>query len=569
MAMDVGQLLADHGFAPAGAGASGPTGFFGTGTDGLFNPALNVTNGNATWAPEGGFYTATSNAANPSTLSTGTGMTAGIVGISGETCRSPQTTQTYTLSANNSIATHLTVSAQTVVNGIDVYISEGSKSVTLVLTDYTGSSLLASASVTTPVGGGWTRFTFGTPQTLQTGRTYGVTVENTSGGTVTVSLTQSVTNDAVAFSFSQPTTFTFTAPSLDGAPVIKQFTSINIPQYVTVSVDKRCKGLIMLCQGNVTINGSISMDYLGAFADPTDMVNNPAYASIDKATFLYDPTQPQTKNRIIVIGPGGDGGDGGDGGNCDFAGTLATGGKGGKGSRGTWWGGGRAGGGGGGAALSSTSALLAGGNGGDAVFTGTTGAGGVAVSASASSSAGNAGGQGSGGSGGEYAGAGYATVSGAGGSQGNAGAGAGGGGGVSTMGGPSTAGSGQVPTQGNNYGAGGLILLVVKGNVTLASTAQLSANGQNGASGGAGTQNNNQGAGGGGAGGGGAGGGVIAILHKGTLSNSGITSVKSGTGGIAGAGSGISAPATNTPRIGIDGVNGKNGHDGVVQFVAI
>ena len=56
---------------------------------------------------------------------------------------------------------------------------------------------------------------------------------------------------------------TYTVPnkngSYDGDMVVKQYTSINIDAGDTVTVDQPCRGLMILCQGDCTINGTLSM----------------------------------------------------------------------------------------------------------------------------------------------------------------------------------------------------------------------------------------------------------------------------------------------------------------------
>ena len=57
--------------------------------------------------------------------------------------------------------------------------------------------------------------------------------------------------------------------SYDGDMVVKQYTSINIDAGDTVTVDQPCRGLMILCTGDCTINGTLSMKGRGAYADPT------------------------------------------------------------------------------------------------------------------------------------------------------------------------------------------------------------------------------------------------------------------------------------------------------------
>jgi hypothetical protein len=66
---------------------------------------------------------------------------------------------------------------------------------------------------------------------------------------------------------------TFTVPnkngSYDGDMVVKQYTSMTINAGDTVTTDQPCRGLLILVQGNCTINGTLSMKGRGALANPT------------------------------------------------------------------------------------------------------------------------------------------------------------------------------------------------------------------------------------------------------------------------------------------------------------
>ena len=66
---------------------------------------------------------------------------------------------------------------------------------------------------------------------------------------------------------------TYTVPnkngSYDGDMVLKQYTSMTINGGDTVTVDQPCRGLFIYVQGNCTINGTLSMNHRGAFANPT------------------------------------------------------------------------------------------------------------------------------------------------------------------------------------------------------------------------------------------------------------------------------------------------------------
>ena len=66
---------------------------------------------------------------------------------------------------------------------------------------------------------------------------------------------------------------TYTVPNkngnYDGDMVVKQYTSLIIDSGDVVTTDQPCRGLIILVQGNATINGELRMRGRGAFADPT------------------------------------------------------------------------------------------------------------------------------------------------------------------------------------------------------------------------------------------------------------------------------------------------------------
>lgn len=66
---------------------------------------------------------------------------------------------------------------------------------------------------------------------------------------------------------------TYTVPnknsSYDGDMVLKQYTSMTINNGDTVTVDQPCRGLFIYVTGNCTINGTLSMNHRGAFANPT------------------------------------------------------------------------------------------------------------------------------------------------------------------------------------------------------------------------------------------------------------------------------------------------------------
>ena len=66
---------------------------------------------------------------------------------------------------------------------------------------------------------------------------------------------------------------TYTVPnkngSYDGDMVVKEYNSVTINAGDTVTVDQPCRGLFIYCKGDMTINGTLSMTDRGAFANPT------------------------------------------------------------------------------------------------------------------------------------------------------------------------------------------------------------------------------------------------------------------------------------------------------------
>lgn len=504
--------------------------YFGDGSDGVFNPAVTTSSGTLTTTTTS--YENSGVVPNTSNANGGGIMAVALVGAYDGTqvktiadASLAAATSYSETGSGHTLGTKFTLSAPLTISSFGIAILTAA-AVTGYLVDNTGATL-ATVNVTSS-SSGYTMFTLAKPITIPAGLQYEISVYSATLLAVKVS----PNGTAIVVNFSNvpiSTTFTFTAALLDGAPVIKNFTSINIPSSVTVTVDKRCQGLIMLCQGDATINGVISMDYLGPLVDPTVTPGNAMATSIDRLFY------PIGNNKFIVIGPGGIGGTGGAGG--IVYGNAVNGGIGGLGTSGTWFGGGRGGGGGGGAAGS-----LVGGTGGDAAYTG-TGTAGTAGSNSA-------GGNGYGGAGG--GGAQSAGTAGAGGLANGAG-GAGGGGGCCYSG--YTSGSGVA----SSGGAGGLILIIAGGSITINTGAIISAKGSSGANGGNANGTNPGTQSGGGGGGGGAGGGIVALLYRNSLTNNGTNDVSGGAGGTGG-----------TSYYGYcAGFNGRTGSAGRVQTVNI
>ncbi|MFB5192804.1 hypothetical protein [Alicyclobacillus fastidiosus] len=526
--MDVSRILADHGF-----GGSGLVPFFGDGSDGEFNPTGSPTT-------------------NTYTLETSTGNYSASTGTSNYTYGVQFEVQGEPITVTEILVCMTEVSSSAILYGY-IWDSDGNVIATASITGVAGNvawNTIGISPTTLQPGTymlGWAsatslniprslaasdvNLTYSTPEPMQStvilnisGETY---YHSGLGGYPTATFGSTPGIMGLTFQTTQYQQYTFQS-SEDGDPVIKQFTDINIPSGVAVTVSNRCKGLIMLCQGDVTIDGAIVMDDLGPWIDPIGDTGIAIPNVVKKLNTIYEG------NVVISIGTGGAGGDGGDGG---YGGTTAVykGGSGGSGLPGSWWGGGRGGGGGGGASSSSV-----GGNGGDASWSGTSTGGSPVSSANGPGVAGTNGGGGSGGNGSGTSGAGGTTTG---------GSGAGGGGGNYSS-------NGINGSSVSSGGVGGLIVIIAKGSITIGSSATLSARATTpGGSGGYGVGNYS----GGGGGGGGAGGGIIALLHKGAFSNSGSLYVDGAPGGMGGYN-------TTSSVNGINPYSGSDGAPGTIQI---
>lgn len=292
---------------------------------------------------------------------------------------------------------------------------------------------------------------------------------------------------------------------LDGDFIVKNYKNLTVNSGVTLLPLKRCRGLIIYCTGDLTVNGNISMTAKGGgvgnksapFAkttetnflaiDGTMYFNNfsssargiPSHWNFATSGSAWWPFykikvtlsgsvlggQSPSSNGITGVFCGGGGGSGG-------SGFSVVGGK--NGGRGTIFSGG-----GGGGGLGRAPAPT---NGTDGFFE-TGGNGGDTQNGSTSHG--------------------------------------GGGGAGSPPGalGPSPIG-GNIATAGQE-GVGGLLICIVKGNIS--NTGIISSNGSNG--------------GYGSGGGGGSGGGVINLIYGGTYTNTGTVAANGGTGGAAAGGS--------------------------------
>ena len=321
--------------------------------------------------------------------------------------------------------------------------------------------------------------------------------------------------------------------SYDGDMVVKQYTSIAIDTGDTVTVDQPCRGLMILCQGDCTINGTLSMKSRGAYADPTASGasdNNAVDSNGLRMPFLTSSgSDSLTAANTLFNGCG-------TAARSVLANFKTIGGS----KNGTIISLVRQGA-SGGSQPGSQSAGNAGSNG----STGQTGGGG-------SGSRGWTAGCGSGAYGSCFSGG-----SGAGGSNGNGGSSGSGtnwggpGGNAHTDHGAATAGGAGNPVGSNDVtsgsasnaepGTGGLIILIVKGNLTVGASGSITCIGSNGGSCSGG--NNWHGTGGA------SGGGNLVIAHKGTYTNNGTVTANGGTRG--------SGSVSGNSKRGGDGGNGS------------
>ena len=301
--------------------------------------------------------------------------------------------------------------------------------------------------------------------------------------------------------------------SYDGDMVVKQYTSIAIDAGDTVTVDQPTRGLMILCQGDCTINGTLSMKGKGANADPTasgasdnnavdsnglrlPFLTASGSDSLTAANTLFNGTGTAARNVlanfrtlssngtiVTLVRQGANGG--------AQPGAKSNGGNGANGSTGQTGGGG------------------AGARGWDQG----SGAGAYGSCFSGGSAGGGSNGShGSSGAGTNWGGAGGNAAT-------DHSAATTGGCGNPTGSNAVTSGSGA----GGQQGTGGLIILVVGGNLTIGSGGSITCIGSNSGacSGGNGWHGT----------GGASGGGNIVIAHKGTYTNNGTVTANGGTSG--------------------------------------
>ena len=293
--------------------------------------------------------------------------------------------------------------------------------------------------------------------------------------------------------------------SYDGDMVIKEYSSLTINSGHTMTVDQPCRGLMILVNGDCTINGTLSMHARGASANPSSSGgsdNNAVGASglqvgfattSGSSSFTNDGTgyngcgtavrstlatfnNLSSNGVIATIQRTGAAGDPGKSSHNNTSGSNGSTGQSGGGGAGGWDG--------------SNTVSVSGAGAAGTCFSGGSGGGGSTTSGGHSSLDAVA-----------YGGAG-----------GNANGSAGAQGGVGNPAGTST-GGGQ-----GGVGTGGLLVLVVKGNLTIGGSGVVTAKGVDGSG------NSRYAAGGG------SGGGNIIYAYGGTLSNSGSITANGGHG---------------------------------------
>ncbi len=309
--------------------------------------------------------------------------------------------------------------------------------------------------------------------------------------------------------------------SLYGDPVIKNFKNLTINAGVFYSPLRPCRGMIIYCSGNLTVNGTVSMTGKGGGVG-TKIASPVGVAAATEARFdLIDATlyfNNFSSSAAGIIGhmnwaPSGSvwfsnfkirvplsGSVAGGAGGIQQTSTPFTG-IGGTGTAGIFC----CGGGGGGGASN--------------YYNGGAGGRGTIFSAG-----GGGGGSGNG-PGGQTGGSSAAFEVGGGGGAGWAGIQGGGGGGAGSPTGPAGSGRNDPSATDGGIGVGGLLILIVRGNITINGT--VSNNGSAGGNGGG-----PSGGAGSGAGGGGSGGGRTIIIYGGTYTNAGSVVASGGSAGV-------------------------------------
>jgi hypothetical protein len=306
-----------------------------------------------------------------------------------------------------------------------------------------------------------------------------------------------------------------------GDTIVKNYQDLTINSGILFSPLRPCRGMVIYCTGNLTVNGTISMTGKGGgvvtkIAAPIGIASSTdsRYDLVDATLYFNNLSSSAAGGRGIPThwnwAPSGSSWFSNFKIRVPLSGSVAGGTAGVTGPAGIFCCGG-----GGGGGNSQPGGATSGGSGGrGTIFTG-----------------------GGGGGGGSYAGAGGDSAAFEAGGQGGFGPNPGspngsGGGGAGT---PAATGYG-----GSGYtGTGGLLLLIVRGNITINGTLS-----SNGATGGDGTRPTSYAGGGGG----GSGGGRIMIIYGGTYTNAGTIVANGGNGGAGapGANNGAAGGAGST-----------------------
>jgi hypothetical protein len=272
----------------------------------------------------------------------------------------------------------------------------------------------------------------------------------------------------------------------DGAPVIKNFSSLFISRSVVVSPTRRCRGMLIFVDGDATISGSLRMTGRGAKftgSEASFSTINPPYLGDYWSTQLFPSSS--YLSRVFAVGAAG-----------APASYIAPSGIGVAGSTGIL---GRSGGGGAGGSFGAVSAngagsagtSFSGGSGGGAATPGTTGTNSIPFG-------------GAGGAGGPTS---------------------------PTRGGGAGNPAGLGGTAAVGEGTGGLLILIVRGNLRIGPNGSIDANGVAGNTGSS-------------SGGGGSGGGILYVYYGGTLTNNGTVTSNGGSGGAGPATGGAGGAGT-------------------------
>lgn len=338
--------------------------------------------------------------------------------------------------------------------------------------------------------------------------------------------------DGTRGDFTSSGNIQYTVPAL-WQTVRRNYRNFTLSAGDMLTVEKPVRCLIIASWGNIVINGTINMDYVGGY-------------------------QHATERYVTLFGTQIDlqGGDGGYGGG---SGTGGSGGNGGRWSANVSCAGGRRGGGGGGGST-PTYVGCEGGGAGYGFNSSSTTAGGADGTVGGSWGNCDHGEVGVGGGGavhvtdsamGTYVKAGYSPST-------SGGRAAHGGGGALRVHGVTPSQSlsaGNAPSTPENLGGGGVIILLALGNITINSGGAINARGGPGGVGGNAYSGTFSMAAYGGGGGGGSGGGRVILVRRGSYTNNGTISVAGGAGGLGG----WSADGMSRSESGYTGASGSTG----------